>query len=160
MTGTQNWFFHLLNRVSSCLPFFLNASTPATYIFTALTQTIIIVTLEPCTLNAEFQHFILHLIKFPYFADTTERGETGPKTGWRQGAFTDNSNHMNSFHLVKSQNLTNYCCLILTSFALKLVLLTIVQLINKNFLSWSKRCVVLFWGLELKRTYCFEFKLI
>jgi len=35
------------------------------------------------------------LIKFPYFADTTERGVWGwkapPKTGWRQGDFTDNS---------------------------------------------------------------------
>jgi hypothetical protein len=27
-----------------------------------------IITLEPCALNAEFQHFI----KFPYFTDTTE----------------------------------------------------------------------------------------
>jgi hypothetical protein len=38
----------------------------------------IIIALEPCALDAEFQHFILRLIKFPYFqpllsADTTER---------------------------------------------------------------------------------------
>jgi len=36
------------------------------------------------------------LIKLPYFADTTERGyrgvKAGPKTGSRQGHFTDNSN--------------------------------------------------------------------
>jgi hypothetical protein len=42
------------------------------------------------------------LIKFPYFADTTERDDMGvgggvgerrgsPKTEWRQGDFTDNS---------------------------------------------------------------------
>jgi hypothetical protein len=75
--------------------------------------------------------------------------KAGPMTGWRQVASTENSNHMNSFHLVKSQNLTNYCCWILTSFAMKLVLLTIVQLINKIFLSWSKRCIVLFWGFRI-----------
>jgi hypothetical protein len=29
--------------------------------------------LEPCALNAEFQHFI----KLPYFADLTQRGDSG-----------------------------------------------------------------------------------
>jgi hypothetical protein len=32
-----------------------------------------IINLEPCELNAEFQDFILRLIKFPYFANTTEK---------------------------------------------------------------------------------------
>jgi hypothetical protein len=34
-------------------------------------------------------------MKFLYFADTTERRRVkgGPKTGWRQGYFTDNSNN-------------------------------------------------------------------
>ncbi len=38
----------------------LNASSPtaATYIFTALTCTTTIITLEPCALNAESQDFI------------------------------------------------------------------------------------------------------
>jgi hypothetical protein len=48
---------------SSCLSFFLSASPVATYIFTAPTYTITIITLEPCTLNAEFQHFILRFDK-------------------------------------------------------------------------------------------------
>jgi len=38
---------------------FLGASTVATYIFTAVVIcTTIIIALEPCALNAEFQHFI------------------------------------------------------------------------------------------------------
>jgi hypothetical protein len=40
------------------LSFFLSASTAATYIFTAPSCTTTIITLEPCALNAEFQHFI------------------------------------------------------------------------------------------------------
>jgi len=86
----------VVNWVSSCLSFFLSASTAPTYIFTALTCTTTIISLEPCALNAEFQHFVLRwsisywdLIKCSYFADTTERGDRGvkggPKTGWRQG---------------------------------------------------------------------------
>jgi hypothetical protein len=39
---------------------FLSASTAATDIFTAPTCTI---TLEPCAINAEFQHFILRVNK-------------------------------------------------------------------------------------------------
>jgi len=50
------------------------ARTAATYIFTALTCTSTIITLEPCALNA-FSY--PDLIKFPYFADTTERGDRG-----------------------------------------------------------------------------------
>ncbi len=55
--------------------------TAATYIFTAPTCTTNIITLEACALNAEFQHFIPNpdLIKFPYFADTIERGDKGRK---------------------------------------------------------------------------------
>jgi hypothetical protein len=43
--------------------FFLSASTAATYIFTAPTCTTTIISLEPCALNAEFQHFILRFNK-------------------------------------------------------------------------------------------------
>jgi hypothetical protein len=42
----------VVNRVSSC-PFFLSASTAATYIFTALTYITTIISLEPCALNSE-----------------------------------------------------------------------------------------------------------
>ncbi len=38
-------------------PFFLSASTTATYIFTAPTCTTTIISLEPCALNAEFPAF-------------------------------------------------------------------------------------------------------
>jgi hypothetical protein len=43
-----------------CLSFLLNASTAATYVFTPPNCTTIIISLEPCALNAEwYQHFIL-----------------------------------------------------------------------------------------------------
>jgi hypothetical protein len=41
-----------------------------------------IISLEPCALNADFQHFIPRSNKFPYFMDTPERrvwGERRPK---------------------------------------------------------------------------------
>ncbi len=38
---------------------FMSASTIVTYIFTALYCTTTIIILEPCALNAEFQHFML-----------------------------------------------------------------------------------------------------
>jgi hypothetical protein len=82
----------VVNWVSSCLSFFLSASTAATYIFTSLSYTTTIISLVPRALNAEFQHFILScsisywdLIKYPYFADTTERGDRGWKEAQRQG---------------------------------------------------------------------------
>jgi hypothetical protein len=64
-------------------PLFLSASTVAAYIFTAPTCKATIVSLKPCALNADFKHFILRFIKFPYFMDTSERrvwgGERRPK---------------------------------------------------------------------------------
>jgi len=45
------------------LSFFLSASTPATYIFTAPNCTTAIISLEPCALNAEYRHFILRFTK-------------------------------------------------------------------------------------------------
>jgi hypothetical protein len=38
---------------------FMSASTAVTYIFTALYCTTVIISLEPCALNAELQHFML-----------------------------------------------------------------------------------------------------
>jgi hypothetical protein len=87
----------VLNWVSSYLSFFLSASTTATYILTARICRTAIVTLKPCALNPEFQHFILRFDKkFPYFVNTTERGDRGWKEAQRQGEdrvtyFTDNS---------------------------------------------------------------------
>ncbi len=40
-----------------------STTAAATYIFTAPTCTTTIITLEPCALNAEFQHFILRFNK-------------------------------------------------------------------------------------------------
>jgi len=42
-------------------------------------------TLEPCALNAEFQHFILRFNKIPNFANTTKRGDRGRKQAQRHG---------------------------------------------------------------------------
>jgi hypothetical protein len=39
--------------------FFVSASTAATYIFTAPNCTTTIINVEPCALNAEYQHFTL-----------------------------------------------------------------------------------------------------
>jgi len=82
----------VINSVSSYPSFFLSASTAATYIFTSPNCITIIISLGPCALNAEFQRFILScsisywdLIKYLYFADTTERGDRGWKEAQRQG---------------------------------------------------------------------------
>jgi len=55
---------------------FLSAS------ITAPTCKATIINLEPCALNADFQHFILKCNEFPYFMDIPERrvrGERRPK---------------------------------------------------------------------------------
>jgi hypothetical protein len=57
---------------TSVFPFSLGkaSSTVAAYIFTAPTFKATIISLEPCALNADFQHFIpRELPKFPYFMD-------------------------------------------------------------------------------------------
>ncbi len=60
------------------LSFFLSASTAATYIFTAPTCTTTIITLEPCALNAKFQHFILRFIKTAFLCGShSKRGDRG-----------------------------------------------------------------------------------
>jgi hypothetical protein len=76
----------VVNWVSSWLSFFLSSSTAATYIFTGLICKTIIISLEPCALNAKSEHFVLRcrisywdLIKCPYFADTTQRGDRGER---------------------------------------------------------------------------------
>jgi hypothetical protein len=83
---------YVVNWVSACLSFFLSASTAATYIFTAPNCTTTIINLEPCALNAEYQHFILScsisywdLLKCLYFVDTTETGDRGWNEAQRQG---------------------------------------------------------------------------
>ncbi len=86
----------VVNWVSSCLSFLLSAPTAATYIFTALSCTTNKIRLEPCALNAEFQHFILRFNKMYLLCGYHWKREYGvkggPKTGWRWGYFTDNSN--------------------------------------------------------------------
>ncbi len=62
ITGTQTSIstkFWWETEFHPVFPFpFLSACTAARDIFTALTCTATIITLEPCALNAEFQHFI------------------------------------------------------------------------------------------------------
>jgi hypothetical protein len=81
ITGTQTKIslnfggkleFHHVFPFSGALPMLL-------HIFSLLVPcTTTIITLKPCALNAKFQHFTSRdLIKFPYFADTTERGDRG-----------------------------------------------------------------------------------
>jgi hypothetical protein len=53
----------VVNLISSCLSFFLSASTAFIYIFIVPTYTTTIITLKPCALNVEFQHFILKFNK-------------------------------------------------------------------------------------------------
>jgi len=62
-------------------PFILSALNAATYIFTGPTYSSTIITFNPFTLNAEFQHFIKRFNKFHHFADATERGDKGLKGG-------------------------------------------------------------------------------
>jgi hypothetical protein len=56
-----------------------------------------IITLEPCALNAEFQHFILRFNKniLTLQIPPTERGDGGE----REGDFTDNSSLLNKLQL-------------------------------------------------------------
>jgi hypothetical protein len=89
----------VVNWVSSCLSFFMCACVPSLllHIFSLfLSCPTTIITLEPCTLDAEFQHFILKFNKILllYIAERGDerRVKGGPKTGWSQGDFTDNSN--------------------------------------------------------------------
>jgi len=76
----------VVNWVSSCLSFLLSASTEstaATYIFTAPICTTTIISLEPCALNAEYQHFILRFVKMSllcgYHLKEGIMGERRPK---------------------------------------------------------------------------------
>jgi hypothetical protein len=99
--GTQSSFStNFGGQLSFILSFlFLSASTAATYIFTTPTCTTTTLTLNPCALNADFQHFILRFNKnfitlwIPLKEGIGEsRGDRGWKRGWRQGEFVDNSN--------------------------------------------------------------------
>jgi len=65
ITGTQTSFSTSFGGKLSFILFFLSASNAAAaaYVVTAPTYTTIIITLEPCALNAEFRHFILRFNK-------------------------------------------------------------------------------------------------
>ncbi len=58
ITETQTSFSTNFGGKLSFILSFLISATAATYIFTAPTYTTTIKTLEPCPLNAEFQHVI------------------------------------------------------------------------------------------------------
>jgi len=85
-------------KLSFILSFiFLSASATATYILTARICRTAIVTLKPCALNPEFQHFILRFVKnFLTLWIPLKEGIGGWKEAQRQGEdrvtyFTDNS---------------------------------------------------------------------
>jgi hypothetical protein len=83
--------------VNWCLSFFLSASTAATHILTAPNCTTTIISLEPCALNVEYQHFISYsdLLKCLYFQIPLKEGiggERRPKDRVKRVYFTDNSN--------------------------------------------------------------------
>ncbi len=88
----------MVNWVSSLLSFFLLSTYAATtYIFTAPTCTSTIIILEPCALNAEFQHFILRFHKIFVLCGYhwKQRGQEMKAEGIRgerEGDFTDNFN--------------------------------------------------------------------
>jgi len=66
ITGTQTSFPTNIGAKLSFVPSFLfpeRLQSAATYLFTAPTCTTTIITLQPCALNAEFQHFILRFNK-------------------------------------------------------------------------------------------------
>ncbi len=75
--------------VSPCLSFFFSASTVAAYIFTAPTCKAII-SLEPCALNADFQHFIPRFNKICLLWWIPQKKGFGWKEAQRQGDFTIN----------------------------------------------------------------------
>ncbi len=54
----------VVNWVSSCFSFFLNASISATYIFTAPTCTTTLITLKPCALNAEIYSYLYNYYNY------------------------------------------------------------------------------------------------
>ncbi len=85
----------VVNWDSSPLSFSLSAFTAFTYIFTAPTCTTTIISLKPCALNADFQHFILRFNKISllcgYHSKRGQGGESRERIGGeREGDFTDN----------------------------------------------------------------------
>ncbi len=64
--------------------------------------------LEPCALNAEFQFSYPDLIKLPYFAYLTQRGDRGWKEAQRQGEFKENSINYQPFLYLGSNCLRQF----------------------------------------------------
>ncbi len=99
--GIQGWGY-LSFCGEPCLSFFFSASTVATYIFTALIWKATIISLEPCALNANFQHFIPRSNKHFLLYDILERrvwSERRPKD--REGEFTNNFSIYTYLHAPK-----------------------------------------------------------
>ncbi len=81
----QTEFDPILTRHS----FFLSASAAATYIFTAPTCTTTIITSIPRLYKTSF-----------LCAPRSKRVKTGPKTGWRQYYFKENSIAYSTLHVI------------------------------------------------------------
>jgi hypothetical protein len=71
-----------------CVSSFFSASTVPAYIFTALTSKATIISLEPCALNADFQHFIPRSNKIFLTLWYTWKKGLEWKEAQRQGDFT------------------------------------------------------------------------
>jgi len=89
ITGTQTWFSTNFGGKLSFIPPFLfpeHLLHCCFIYFHFSTCTSTITTLEPCALNAEFQHFILRFNKISLLCDTAEGGVGGA----RKDDFTNN----------------------------------------------------------------------
>ncbi len=93
-SGSWSWVVVKFYSVSSPFSIFLSASSAATYISTALTCTTTIISLEPCALNTEFQHFMLRFNKISLLCRYHwKRGWAGKAEsigGEREGDFMNN----------------------------------------------------------------------
>jgi hypothetical protein len=80
----------VVNWVSPCLSFFFSASIVAAYIFNAPTCKVSIISLEPCALNADFQHFIPRFNKISLLCGYPWKKGLGWKEAQRLGDVTNN----------------------------------------------------------------------
>jgi hypothetical protein len=90
--------FHFPERLHRCCIYFHCSS-----VYTA-----IIITLEPCTLNAEFQHFIPRFNKISLLYRYRWKRGWGWKEARRQGDFRDNSTREWNFEFFFLLNLTEH----------------------------------------------------
>jgi hypothetical protein len=140
------------NWVSSCLSFFLSASSAARYIFTSPSCTTTIISLDPCALNIKFQHFILRFNKISlvrrYHPKTGYGVKAGPKTG-RQGDFQD-TGQTDSLCLIEVLLKQQHLFQVLFLYQIPYIHLNFIVLIL-----WITRDQFFSWFLLKESTSCF-----